>query len=230
MGESDLPLQVLEFISKNSLGKDNSGRVFLSKTVVDENIIRFINQSLGRDEDQEGWIDLKDKDSLTHIIIKLIEEHLSIEDLSEVLNWVQFEYLCAKILEFNEFDCKLHYRFKEAGKRFEIDILAYRNGLILAADVKHWSARQGKRSLLVKYAEKQDARIKMLVQSKKFREDYTNLPVKQITPLIITWYDERIQFHNMVPIVPVYKLNNFLNNIEMYDLKIYSLNRVVENE
>ncbi|WEU40365.1 MAG: hypothetical protein OdinLCB4_000065 [Candidatus Odinarchaeum yellowstonii] len=223
MGEPGLPSQVWRFIARRLREQDTSSKIFLSERFVDENIIRFINQALEREGELEEFIDLKDKDSLSKIIITLIKENLPIEDLSEVLNWVQFEYLCAKIFELNEFDCRIHYCFKESGKRFEIDILAYRNGVILAVDVKHWSARQGKRSQLLKYAEKQDLRARALIQSDKFREDYTKLYVKQVTPLIITLYDESMQFHNGVPVIPVYKLNNFLNSFDEYDLKTYYL-------
>ncbi len=222
MDETNLPSKVWKFISRNLIG-ENSGRIILNKKIIEEEIIRFINRSLERDEEWEGWIDLKDKELLSKIIINLIEENLSIECLSEVLNWVQFEYLCARIFELNEFDYKIHYCFREGGKRFEIDILGYRSGVILAADVKHWSARQGKRKRLIEYAEKQDFRVKALIQSLKFKEDYIQLPVKHVTPLIITLYDENIEFHNGVPIIPVYKLNNFLNGFELYDLKTYHI-------
>ena len=221
---------VWELISKNLREPSQNSRILLDKSLVDEKVIRFINQALGREDYEKNWINLKDKDVLTRIIIQFIEKNFPIEDLSEVLNWVQFEYLCMKIFEFNDFECKIHYCFRDAGKRFEIDILAYRNGLILAADVKHWSARQGKRSMLVKYAEKQDSRTGRLVQSEKFRQDYNHIPVKSLIPLIITWYDENIQFHERIPIIPVYKLNNFLNSFEQSDLKTYSIinSRVVD--
>ncbi|MEM2109289.1 MAG: hypothetical protein QW327_02250 [Candidatus Odinarchaeota archaeon] len=222
---------VWEIISKNLREYSQNSRIVLDKSLVNEQIIRFINKALGREDDEKNPINLNDRDVLTRIIIQLIEKNYPIEDLSEALNWVQFEYLCMKIFEYNDFECKIHYCFRDGDKRFEIDILAYRDNLILAADVKHWSARQGKRSLLVKYVEKQDSRTRRLVNSEKFLEDYSHLPVKSLIPLVITWYDENIQFHERVPIIPIYKLNNFLNTFEQYDLKTYSIinSRVVEN-
>ena len=52
------------------------------------------------------------------------------------------------------------------------------------------------------YAVKQDERVQALIKTKKIKE-ITKQKNNQISPMIVTWYDENIQFHESIPIVPI---------------------------
>lgn len=203
----------------NALREPGSDGSISIAEIIEPGIQSLLARILEENLDHEGKINLKDKEVLIKIILYLIENGFSIEELSEALDWFQFEYLCMKIMEYHNFDCKLHYCFYLEKKRFEIDILGQRDNLLLAVDVKHWSPRYGKKSALVKYAEKQEERVRRLIKTDRFRIDYSSLKIDSIIPVIVTWYDENILFYSGVPFVPVYKLNNFLSTLQQYDLK-----------
>ncbi|MHA1754398.1 MAG: restriction endonuclease [Candidatus Odinarchaeia archaeon] len=180
-------------------------------------LLKLINHVLKSNYKNVLDINFKNKDTIINLTVFLIKNGVSIEEISEVLDWVEFEYLVKEILEYHGFDVKVHFRFKKNKKRYEIDLLAERGNLILAIDVKHWSPRPGKKTSLKKYVLKQAERVEALISSLNESKD----KLVKIIPLLVTWYEEGINFFNKIPIVPISKLNNFLNNLYQYELREY---------
>ncbi|MFP3223202.1 MAG: hypothetical protein RXR21_06045, partial [Nitrososphaeria archaeon] len=92
-------------------------------------------------------------------------------------------------------------------KRREIDVLAFNENLVFAADCKHWK-RMSFYSLS-KSAEMQKLRASFLTSTLTFSK-------KQIVPLIVTLYESELKIINKIPIVPVFKLKDFVINIYGY--------------
>lgn len=134
----------------------------------------------------------------------------SIEEVIEDLDWQEFEYFCAKILEEHEWNVTKNFRFKTES-RYEIDILATKGSNALAIDCKRWDDRKGKASQLKIAARKQLERTGEMRKIKFLFADYSEL-----FPVIITWFEENITKEQGVWIVPVFKLNSFLLEIDKY--------------
>jgi hypothetical protein len=140
----------------------------------------------------------------------------TLEEIAEKITWQEFEDLCLSILEENGFHTGKHFRFKDKeGKRHEIDILATkplvkkhgkgaaRTTKHMAIDCKHWGC--GRTSALKTAAEKQKERVKALKQLPEFKR-------KKTIPAILTLFQENIIKRDDAWIVPVFRLNAFLNS------------------
>ena len=142
-----------------------------------------------------------------------------IEEVLENFDWKQFEEIVEEILEVNNFKVHRNFRFKTK-RRYEIDLNATKNGKVLCIDCKEWRRGRNKKSGLKIAVRKQRERIK---QFQKFLKGnliaQTKLKVKpgfKFYPLIVTLLQEELVEEDSVFIVPVWKLNSFLVEIERY--------------
>ena len=148
-------------------------------------------------------------------------------DLIKKISWRDFEIFCADILKINGFKCINNLRFKCTNKkRYEIDILAVSElkKIMLSIDAKHWKI--GGLSKIVDAITNQVRRTNNLIKNcekifshKLNLEKYINY--KKI-PLIITLDKEQIKIQNGIPVVPLEKLNSFIQNFDGYtDLMLH---------
>lgn len=134
-----------------------------------------------------------------------------IEEIIKEFDWRGFEDFCSEILAEHGWKTKKNFRFKTE-KRYEIDILAEKGEKILLIDYKQWGERSGKASQLKISAKKQLERAK---EWEKINFLSRKKGMKTL-PIIITWLEERITREDGVWIVPVFKFNTFLLEIDKY--------------
>ena len=120
-----------------------------------------------------------------------------VEDVSEYLNWKDFESLTGIILEEKDFEVTKNLIL--AKPRMEIDVIGKKMDIALLIDCKHWKIMS--KSALDEIVKKQIERVKRFVSI----ENTSALPV------IVTLHQETIQFVGNVPIVPIMKLSSFLD-------------------
>ena len=120
-----------------------------------------------------------------------------LEDVSEYLNWKDFESLTGVILEAKDFEVTKNLILTKP--RMEIDVIGKKMDIALLIDCKHW--KNMSKSELDKIVKKQIERVKHFVST----ENMSALPV------IVTLHQESIQFVGNVPIVPIMKLSSFLD-------------------
>tara|TARA_B100000029_G_scaffold153089_1_gene148221 strand:- start:496 stop:1125 length:630 start_codon:yes stop_codon:yes gene_type:complete len=120
-----------------------------------------------------------------------------VEDVSEYLNWKDFESLTGLILEEKDFEVTKNLILTKP--RMEIDVIGKKMDIALLIDCKHWK-NMGK-SALDEIVRKQVERVKRFVSI----ENMSALPV------IVTLHQETIQFVGNVPIIPIMKLPSFLD-------------------
>jgi len=142
-----------------------------------------------------------------------------IEEILDSFNWKEFEETVAEIFRRNGFFVKQNFRFK-TNRRYEIDVFAIRQDLIFCVDCKKWSEGRNKKSGLKSATKDQEIRMKEL---KKFlkkniiaKEMLKIKPKVDYNPLIVTFLDEDLLHENNCFIVPVWKLNSFLLEIDKY--------------
>ena len=119
------------------------------------------------------------------------------EDVSEYLNWRDFESLTGIILEEKDFAVTKNLILTKP--RMEIDVIGKKMDIALLIDCKHW--KNMSKSALDEIVKKQVERVKHFVSI----ENMSALPV------IVTLHQETIQFVGNVPIVPIMKLSSFLD-------------------
>src|SRR3989344_2171891 len=120
-----------------------------------------------------------------------------LQNLSRQVKWQYFERLGGWIFEQNDFSVKINFVSKKPKRQY--DVIAEKFGKIFLVDCKKWKGGRYKSSQLKSAAEKH------LERTGLFKSE------KQKLPLIVTLIDEDISEYSGVDIVPIDKLNTFLN-------------------
>lgn len=141
-----------------------------------------------------------------------IRKGRKMEEVLGEVNWSQFEDFCGEIFQKHGFEVETNVRFK-AENWYEIDLVAERKNLVIAADCKHWGRRKGKKYGLKRAVERQKKRVEMLPEAENL--DW-KLEGKKLYPLLVTWLPEEIVLEEGVWIVPVFKLNRFILELGRY--------------
>ncbi|MEM2142249.1 MAG: restriction endonuclease [Candidatus Thorarchaeota archaeon] len=163
----------------------------------------------------QGEIDGNKKVQLAFIAI---QEGVEPEEVLKYLTWKDFEHFVSGVLDENRYRCVERLRLKGTGstRGVEIDITGVRENRILAIDAKKWRARRGRSSVIAAVALRQEYRARYLSQSiDKVSGRLALRPGRYlIYPVVVTWYSEDIQVYEGVPIVPAFKLNSFLLELD----------------
>lgn len=180
----------------------------------------------------EGKI-VVDRDMRIELAMLLTEQGMEIANIVKLMTWKDFEGLVANILSENSFSCTESFRRRGTTnvKGMEIDVIGIRGRTALSIDAKMWSVRGGKVSALRTAAEKQKERTNRLTsQLKRLSKKITSMTKGQYTifPIMVTWLVEDVEMHEGVPVVPVFKLNGFIQDFEIYEDRIISYNGQLE--
>jgi len=150
------------------------------------------------------------------LAIHAINHGTDIERVCRVLEWKEFENFAATAFEKNNFAVKRRFRFKAAQRRWEIDILAYSEPIIVCVDCKRWRRGWGN-SAITKVAAAQAQRTEALannlqsIQRQIGLDDWTQAT---LFPVILSLFPGPVKFYNKVPVVPILQLQNFLNEFQ----------------
>ena len=155
----------------------------------------FIKNDIGKFDGDTVYFELGDKIKAAFLII---ENGGQIEQVSEHLDWKDFEGLVAQILEEKGFATIKNMILTKP--RMEIDVVGINHGIAMLIDCKHW--KKLSQSSLNTIVEKQIKRVKHYVSK-------TNEAIA--VPVIVTLYHEQINFINRVPIVPIQQFSSFID-------------------
>ena len=155
----------------------------------------FIKNDIGKFEGDTVYFELGDKIKAAFLII---ENGAQIEQVSEHLDWKDFEGLVAQILEEKGLATMRNMILTKP--RMEIDVVGINHGIAMLIDCKHW--KKLSQSTLNTIVEKQIKRVKHYVSK-------TNEAIA--VPVIVTLYQEQISFIDKVPIVPIQQFSSFVD-------------------
>ena len=145
----------------------------------------------------ENIVDFQNSDRIKASIFA-IRNGATIEDVSEFLSWQNFEELVSRVLDENGFIVQKNLILTKP--RMEIDVVGVKLGISILIDCKHW--KRMTQSALNDIVNKQVERVKRYVEK---TESTSAIPV------IVTLHQEKVNFVNQVPIVPVMQLSSFLD-------------------
>ncbi len=152
-----------------------------------------------------------------------------IEAVCRLLDWSEFEQVAIFAFNVNGYKVKKNLRFKWAGRKWEIDVLGLKSPLIVCVDCKQW-IRGWQRAAAIKAVEAQIERTKAFTESLDFHVKQLPqlLTWKKIlvAPVVISLFSAPLKFYKNVPIVPVLKLQNFLNELlaHVHEIRIFQAN------
>ena len=145
----------------------------------------------------EGIVKFQNSDKISASVFA-IQNGATIEDVSEFLSWQDFEGLVSHVLDENGFRVQKNLILTKP--RMEIDVVGIKLGIAILIDCKHW--KRITQSALSSIVDKQIERVKSYL--KKTESTYA-------IPVIVTLHQEKVNFVNSVPIVPIMQLSSFLD-------------------
>lgn len=149
------------------------------------------------------------------IAIRAIRLGADLERACKFLRWNEFENIAAGAFEANNFTVMKHFRFRWAGRRWEIDILGCREPMVACVDCKHWRRGWG-RSAIIRAVEAQVERTRALTEafpSLHKEVGLANWKRATLVPAVLSLVPGPFKFYNNVPVVPILQLRNFLNEL-----------------
>lgn len=151
--------------------------------------------------------------------IENLAKRAPIEEILENFDWKDFEEIVAEIFRRHDFIVRKNFRFKTK-RRYEVDIVAVRQNLVFCVDCKRWSGGRYKKSGIKKSVEMQEKRteiIKNILDKNPILRKALKIKDKfEVKSLLVTLMEEDLAKEKNTFIVPVFKLNSFLLEIENY--------------
>jgi hypothetical protein len=141
-----------------------------------------------------------------------------IERVCRFLGWQEFENFAILALGYNLFETQKHFRFKWANRWWEIDILGFKEPLILSVDCKHWK-RSWQHTAIMRIVDAQIKRAKSFSQALpkiKGKIGIAKWREVEIMPVILTLGATPFKFYKQVPIVPIFQFRSFINELPAF--------------
>lgn len=168
------------------------------KTNVDESskiLEEFLKNGIGTKQDDKYYFEDGDK---LKAAIMLIRDGFPLDEIAIALDWRDFEGLTAEILKEKNFSIIKNLVLTKP--RMEIDVVGIGMGVAMLIDCKHW--KRYSVSTLSEAIRKQIERTKHYI---------TKTPGAVAVPVIVTLYQDKIDFIDRVPIVPIFQFSSFVD-------------------
>ncbi|MBK5115007.1 MAG: hypothetical protein JJE41_15385 [Candidatus Heimdallarchaeota archaeon] len=149
-------------------------------------------------------------------------------DFDKIINeliWQEFELLTTIVGDEFGYIAKTGLNFSAEDRKYQIDVILKASPYVLFIDCKHYSGT-GKKSVLKKAAEEQVIRVEAVKENLDILQEKISIKGwKKIIfiPMIVTWLDDEIFFHQFVPVVPFTKLRSFFQDFYLYYEDIFKI-------
>jgi len=191
-----------------------------------ESVLKKLSEA-GLINQQRGLIEVS-ANQRVNLATHALKWGLDFEQICKLLQWTEFESIAAQAFQVNGFGVLKNFRFRHAKKHWEIDVLGFREPLIVCVDCKHWQ-RGWNRTATIKAAEAQVERTQAFADAlpnyyQKAR--LTDWKSATLIPIVLSLIPGPFKFHNNVPIVSVLQLQDFISQLP---LEVSSLSHFKKN-
>jgi hypothetical protein len=147
--------------------------------------------------------------------VHAIQLGADLEQVCKMLKWTEFESITAHVFEANNFQVVRNFRFKQAHKRWEIDILGCKQPFIACVDCKHW-LYEWRKNAIIKAVDAQVERTQAFASvlplyCKKVWLKGWKTAV--LIPIVLSLFPGPLKFYKNVPTVPVLQIQDFINGM-----------------
>jgi len=152
------------------------------------------------------------------LAVKAVFLGADVERVSNLLCWQEFEEITAFALKNNGYTVSSNVRFKNAARRWEIDVVGCKKPLVVCIDCKHWQHAIAP-SALKRIVDSQVERTKALADSLPniaLKLECAKWSEAKFIPCILSLMPSSFKFIYEVPIVPILQLQDFLNQLPAY--------------
>ncbi len=204
------------------LNHTNGGPVTEEAVAMDANVPVQVANNVLRELREIGLVEYENElieltsNQRVKLAIHAINHGTDIERVCKVLEWKEFENFAATAFEKNNFAVKRRFRFKASGRRWEIDVIAYSEPIIVCVDCKRWRRGWGN-SAIIRVAAAQAQRTEALaknLQSIQREIGLTDWKEATLFPAILSLFPGPVKFYGKVPVVPILQLQNFLDEFQ----------------
>jgi len=166
-----------------------------------------------------------DSENRLKLAVKAVSLGADVEAVSGFLGWQEFESIAATALRNNGYVVLQNLRFKNAARKWEIDVVGCRKPLVVCLDCKDWHHALSP-SAIRRIAEAQVERARALsdaLPNVSIGIECAKWSRAKFVPAILVLLPGRFKFCDGVPIVPVLQLQDFLNQLplELESLKYF---------
>ena len=172
-----------------------------SKATTIEVVDYLVNHGIGQLFD--GSVNFSSKDKLETILLAL-KEGCEPERLSKKIHWNDFEVFTSQLMESAGYSTERNVVLTKP--RIQIDVIGFYQKIALLIDCKHWMKIQGFN--IAKFSSNQIRRAEIFLGKRK--------DIESAIPIIVTMYEYECNFFDRVPIVPISKFKEFLQNFPLY--------------
>ncbi len=152
------------------------------------------------------------------LAVKAASLGADVEHISNLLCWQEFEEITAFALKNHGYEVSNNVRFKNAARRWEIDVVGCKKPLVVCIDCKHWQHAITP-SALKRIVDSQVERTRAFADSLpniNLKLECTKWSEAKFIPSILSLIPSSFKFYYEVPIVPVLQLQDFLNQLPVY--------------
>jgi len=191
-------------------------------------------EELGVIQDSNSLWNLN-RDQRISVALKAISMGIDAESVVMNMTWKDFEGLVAQVLFENNYDYTESFRRRgnKLEEGMEIDVIGVKGDTMLVIDAKMWGLRRYKASALMEAVRKQIVRTERLAEHlDPLMKRIPNMKPRQyhLYPIMVTWLVEDVKLHEGVPVVPVFKLNSFLQELTHFQDMVISISGVLESK
>ena len=172
-----------------------------SKATTREVLNYLVNSGIGKLSD--GSVHFSRKDKLKTILLAM-NKGCDPERLSKKIQWNDFELFISQLIESEGYSFEKNVVFTKP--RIQIDVIGFHHKIALLIDCKHWMKIHGFN--IAKFSSNQIKRAEVFLDKRK--------DIESAIPIIVTLHEHDCNFFNMVPIVPISKFKEFLQNFPFY--------------
>lgn len=193
---NQMMLSGLKGIIPGGISVEDFTAVTKSNAMDSQNILDgYVKSGIGTKQEDKYYFEDGDK---LKVAIELIKNGGPLDEISILLDWKDFEGLVAEILFSKNFAIIKNLILTKP--RMEIDVIGIRLGVAMLIDCKHW--KRYRSSTLSTAVKKQIARTKHYI---------LKTPGAIAVPVIVTLYQDKIDFIDRVPIVPIFQFSSFID-------------------
>lgn len=173
-----------------------------SKTTTEELVNYLINLGIG--EFSDNSVAFSEEDKLDTILLAM-KQGCDPERLSKKIQWNDFELFTSLLIESAGYSYERNVVFF-TNPRIQIDVIGFYRKIALLIDCKHWMKIHGFN--ISKFSSNQIRRTKVFLDKRK--------DVQSAIPIIVTLHEYDYSFFDKIPIVPISRFQEFLQNFPLY--------------
>jgi hypothetical protein len=160
-------------------------------------------KELGIGQLSEDSVSFSEKDKLDTILLAM-RQGCDPEDLSKKLQWNDFELFTSLLIESVGYTYERNAIFNNP--RIQIDVIGFYHKIALLIDCKHWMKMYDFNVL--RFSLNQTKRARIFLDKRK--------DVDAVIPIIVTFHEYKYNFSNKIPIIPISRFKQFLQNFPFY--------------